>query len=96
MSTAWIVEIHGLKAVVFAETRAKAKWIAVQSYWEAFNCRGCWPNPKARRAKQYDDCIQSGLINIYAYNEDYASDLAAQSVGGCGCFRGGGGVSEVR
>ncbi len=41
---AWEVEINGLSCIVFAETKAKARWIAVHSYREAYgHGRGYWP-----------------------------------------------------
>lgn len=55
---AFEVEIHSLTCVVFAATPAKARWIAVRSYWEAGYGRGSgtWPRPKATRAPAFDNC----------------------------------------
>ena len=51
----WIVEIDGEICIVFAETNAKAKWIATRSYWDAFGrIKDKWPKVKARRAMGYD------------------------------------------
>lgn len=53
---AFYVDIHDMTSVVFAETRDKAKWIAVKSFWEAGygNGRGTWPYPRAHRAEHFD------------------------------------------
>ena len=52
---AWTVEIHSMTCVVFAATKAKAQWIATESYWDAYGRRkGEWPRAKAWRATPYD------------------------------------------
>ena len=52
---AWTVEIHSMTCVVFAATKAKAQWIATNSYWDAYGRRkGEWPRAKAWRATPYD------------------------------------------
>ena len=54
---AWIAHFEGFDEaqVVFAETRAKAGWYVVRSYWEAFGRRrGVWPKFTLRRASVYD------------------------------------------
>jgi hypothetical protein len=54
---AFIVEIDHLTCVVFATSAAKAKWIAVRSYWAAgFGRRDLWPRPRAARQPGYDRC----------------------------------------
>lgn len=53
---AFAVEINSMTCVVFAINAAKARWIAVKSYWEAGYGRGpgTWPNPKAKRVPRLD------------------------------------------
>ena len=50
---AFSVEIHNMTAIVFAETKAKAKWIAVRGYWNAFGKNG-WPRLTAWREPRFD------------------------------------------
>lgn len=50
---AWLVEVNDCRCVVFSPTRARAKWIAVQAYWDAYGRRG-WPQVKTARAERYD------------------------------------------
>lgn len=51
---AFAVEIHDMEAIVFAETPAKAKWIAVKGYWEAYGKNG-WPaDLRVVRCPRYD------------------------------------------
>ena len=50
---AWEVEIHAMKCIVFTTTKAKAQWLAVKAYWEAYSRDG-WPQAKAIRAERYD------------------------------------------
>lgn len=53
---AWIVEIEDHACVAFADTRAKAKWIAVASWRDAgYGTNGRWPHVQAWRAKCYDE-----------------------------------------
>ena len=52
----WHVEINSMSCIVFAESKPKARWIAVKSYWEAgFGRRRAWPRPTVWRAEQYDN-----------------------------------------
>jgi hypothetical protein len=53
---AFEVEINSMTCVVFASTPAKARWIAVKSYWEAGYGRGSgtWPRAKAKRVPHLD------------------------------------------
>jgi len=53
-SVAYEVEINYLSCVVFAATQAKAKWIAVKSYWEAYSKNGSWPQISIARRPEYD------------------------------------------
>lgn len=39
-SVAWEVEINYMSCIVFAATKAKAKWLAVKSYWDAYSRNG--------------------------------------------------------
>lgn len=56
MRLAYEVEINSLSCVVFAETPAKARWIAVKGYWEAgYGRKGLWPRPKASRVPWLDN-----------------------------------------
>lgn len=66
---AWNVEIHDMHCIVFATTKAKAKWIAVKAYWEAYG-RNMWPRPVAGREPRFD---KSALRNEppKAYSEDH-------------------------
>lgn len=52
---AWRVEINDISCIVFAATKAKARWVAVRAYWEAGYGRGTWPNPVAVRAPRHDN-----------------------------------------
>jgi len=68
---AWDVEIHDLHCIVFAETKAKAQWVATKSYWEAYGRRkGEWPRARAVRAPRHDNS-RLGLEPPKAYSEDY-------------------------
>ena len=49
------VEIHNMTAIVFAETAAKARWIAVKHYWDAYGKDGYWPCPVSWRIPKYDN-----------------------------------------
>lgn len=50
---AFSVEINNMRAIVFAETKAKAKWIAVRGYWDAYGKNG-WPRSTVRREPRFD------------------------------------------
>ena len=53
---AWQVELHDMRCIVFAATKAKAQWIATKSYWNAFGRRkGEWPRAVAARAPRHDN-----------------------------------------
>ncbi len=51
---AWEVEIHSMSCVVFAATKAKARWTAVKSYWEAFGRGQGWPHCSVARRPLMD------------------------------------------
>ncbi len=72
---AWFVEINYCTCVVFAATRAKARWIAVRSYWDAYGRRkGEWPSAKAWRAERYDKS-RLRFESPKAFGEDYVRDV---------------------
>lgn len=70
---AWRVEIYDKPCIVFAATQAKAKWIAVKSYWNAFGRSKVWPRPKASRAQIYDNSALR-LQKPQAWSEEYVRD----------------------
>lgn len=51
---AWEVEIHYMSCVVFATTKAKARWLAVKAYWDAYSANGSWPHTNVARKPLYD------------------------------------------
>ena len=52
---AWRVDLNDMHCIVFAATKAKAQWIAVKSYWEAYERRrGVWPRATAARIPLHD------------------------------------------
>lgn len=53
-AVAWEVEINYMTCVVFATTKAKAKWTAVKAYWEAYGRSGAWPSCSVARRPVYD------------------------------------------
>ena len=71
---AWTVEIHSMTCVVFAATRAKAKWIAVKAYWEAYGRNG-WPNPICNRAECYDRSVLRHEAKHVPFSEEYVMDF---------------------
>lgn len=69
---AWEVELSDMRCFVFAATRAKAQWIAVKSYWEAYGRRhGEWPRARAFRAERYDNSHLRLEKRQQAWSEDY-------------------------
>lgn len=64
---AWEVEIHYMSCIVFAPTKAKARWIAVKSYWSAFGRRPNWPNCTVARRPWLDGKGEPGR----AYSPGY-------------------------
>ena len=70
---AFCVEIDGFRSVVFAETAAKAKWIAVSSYWDAFGKTAGWPCDAVYRLPRYDNNpLRDGKRT--PWTEDYVQD----------------------
>ena len=68
---AYRVEIEGSHCICFAASAAKARWIAVKSYWEAgYGRKGVWPRPTAARCPIYDNHSLKKQPNR-AYSEDY-------------------------
>lgn len=57
---AWDVEISSMSCIVFATTKAKARWIAVKSYWEAFGRNKAWPTCSVGRRPLLDGKGESG------------------------------------
>ena len=54
-TVAFLVNVDGLDAIVFAATRAKAKWQAVKGYRDAgYGAHKSWPNVRAVRIPKYD------------------------------------------
>ena len=51
---AWEVEIHYMTCIVFAATKAKAKWAAVKAYWDAYGRNGTWPHCNIARRPLHD------------------------------------------
>ncbi len=73
---AFEVTVSGMDCVVFAATPAKARWIAVKSYWDAGYGRGpgTWPNVKAWRRPALDrsplrNREQKAWVPEYAWSE---------------------------
>lgn len=59
------VEIYDLRAVVFAATNPKARWLAVKAYWEAgYGSKRVWPRPKAWREPRLDKYVATSNPNI--------------------------------
>lgn len=68
---AWTVELYKNTCVVFAPTRAKAQWIAINAYWDSYGReKGIWPGAKAYRAKPYDKSPLIGRMQK-AWIEEY-------------------------
>ena len=51
---AFKVAIFNEPCIVFAETAAKAKFIAVRSYWEAYGKSEGWPEISCKRIPGFD------------------------------------------
>lgn len=71
-SVAWEIEINYMSCVVFAATKAKAKWLAVKSYWEAYGDRRSWPHTNVARRPQYD---RFPYREPKAYSPEYVRSL---------------------
>jgi len=51
----WVVEIDNMMGIVFAPTAAKARYIAVRGYWDAYGRRkGEWPRATCKREPRFD------------------------------------------
>lgn len=71
---AWTVEIGPVSCVVFAPTRAKAKWVAISAYWvDIVRCKGTFPKVKAYRASCYDNSRLRDEKHK-AWDENYVMD----------------------
>lgn len=72
---AWEVVIYDLRAIVFATTAPKARWLAVKGYREAgYGRRGAWPSVRAMRAERYDrSVLRSGEQKCWT--ESYVEDM---------------------
>jgi hypothetical protein len=68
---AWEVEIHDMRCICFAPTKAKAQWIATKSYWEAYGRTGQWPRARAWRAERHDKSRLALKTRQQAWSEDY-------------------------
>lgn len=69
---AWRVEINYYDGVVFAETKAKAKWKAVKHYWEAFGRTQYWPTCFINREPRFDGFYRKNEDNVW--NENYLNE----------------------
>lgn len=59
------VEIYDMRAVVFAATNPKARWLAVKAYWEAgYGSKRVWPRPKAWREPRLDKYVATSNPTI--------------------------------
>jgi len=67
---AWEVEIHSMRCICFAPTKAKAQWLATKSYWEAYGKNG-WPRARAWRAEHYDKSALRFHERQQAWSEDH-------------------------
>lgn len=65
---AWVVSIYEMRCVVFASSKAKAQWIAVKSYRDAYGNSGTWPTCRAVRKAEYDKFPDP---ERKAYSEEY-------------------------
>lgn len=70
---AWEVEIHSMSCVVFAATKAKAKWIAVRDFWEAYGSNGSWPHCSIVRSPFFDAFPHRGEAK--AHNPEHVRSL---------------------
>lgn len=70
---AWEVEIHSMSCIVFAATKAKAKWLAVKAYWDAYSRNGSWPSTSVARRPFYDKFPHRNEAK--AYSPEYVRSL---------------------
>lgn len=76
---AWEVEIHDMRCICFAATKAKAQWLATKSYWEAYGRRqGEWPRAKAWRAERHDNSRLALETRQQAWSEDYVANTQSR------------------
>ncbi len=71
---AWRVEIFEDSCVVFALTKAKAQWIAVRSYWDAYGRNQGWPPARAAREPRFDLCCLRFESRQRAFTEEHVLD----------------------
>jgi hypothetical protein len=69
---AWEVEINYLSCVAFAPTKAKARWLAIKAYWDAYSRTKGWPNTSIARRPQWDRLPH---FTRKAYSPEYVRDL---------------------
>jgi hypothetical protein len=67
---AWEVEIHSMRCICFASTKAKAQWLATKSYWEAYG-KNSWPRARAWRAEHHDKSVLRFHEHQRAWGEDH-------------------------
>lgn len=72
-SVAWRVELPPGSCIVFAPTKAKARYQAVKAYWDAYGRAQAWPNCNVTRAAVYDRCEMRNR-HPKAWSEDYVRD----------------------
>lgn len=70
---AWEVEINAVSCVVFAATKAKAKWLAVKAYWDAYGRRRYWPHTSVARRPGFDRFPHLGEAK--AFSPEYVRSL---------------------
>lgn len=66
------VEIHEMTTIVFATTPAKARWIAVRGYWDAYG-KTEWPRPRSWREPFFDSNPLKDRESR-CYTRDYVMD----------------------
>lgn len=68
---AWSIDLNDMSCIVFAPTSAKARYIAVRGYWDAYGKRkGEWPRATAKREPRFDKSAVLFPQNI-PYSRDY-------------------------
>lgn len=70
---AWEVEIDCASCIVFAPTKAKAKWLAVKAYWAAYERTRYWPHTNIARRAIYDRFPHLGETK--AFSPEYVRSL---------------------
>lgn len=70
-AVAFGIEINSMSGIAFTTTAAKARWIAVSSYWEAgYGRKGLWPSVQAWREPRLD----GRASNITDFKKVYAEE----------------------